>query len=359
MNNPDDYKSIIGKDDLILVTGAGGFIGCAVIRQLVSLGYRRIRGFVRSSRSAQKLRSLANDAKGIATVEVMEGNLLSQGDCTRAAQDVKVVLHLAAGRGEKSFPDAVLNSVVTTRNLIEALLSNGNLRRFVSVSSFAVYSGSKQVRIGQRVLNESWPVEPNPELRGEAYTFAKVKQDEIVAEYGSTANLPYVIVRPGHVYGRGNEAISARVGVGTFGIFLHLGGPNRIPFTYVENCADAIIRAGLTPGIDTEVFNVVDDDLPTSRQFLHLYKKNVKHFRSIYLPHMMSYLLCGLWERFSQRSQAQIPMVFNLRRWRAFWARTQYSNQKAKERLGWTPRVSMSDGLNQYFEACRERGANA
>ena len=58
-----------------------------------------------------------------------------------------------------------------------------------------------------------------------------------------------------------------------FGIFLHLGGSNPIPFTYVDNCADAIVLAGLTPGVDGEVFNVVDDNLPTSRQFLRLYKQ--------------------------------------------------------------------------------------
>ncbi len=51
-----------------------------------------------------------------------------------------VIFHLAAGTGEKSFPDAFLNSVVATRNLLEASLRFGSLRRFVLVSSFAVYS---------------------------------------------------------------------------------------------------------------------------------------------------------------------------------------------------------------------------
>src|SRR5438874_10347596 len=50
---------------------------------------------------------------------------------------------------------------------------------------------------------------------------------------------------------------------------------NTIPLTYVDNCADAIVLAGLKPGVDGEVFNVVDDDLPSSRRFLRLYKQNV------------------------------------------------------------------------------------
>ena len=131
-------------------------------------------------------------------------------------------------------------------------------------------------------------MEQSPALRGEAYCFAKVEQDEIVAEYGRKMGIPYTIVRPGQVYGPGNEGISGRVGIGTFGIFLHLGGSNRIPFTYVDNCADAIALAGLKKGTDGQIFNVVDDDLPSSRKFLRLYKQNVKNFPSVYIPHFMS-----------------------------------------------------------------------
>jgi nucleoside-diphosphate-sugar epimerase len=355
MIRSSEYDPIIASDGLILVTGAGGFIGIAVVEQLLRMGYRNLRCFVRSARSARRLAALAESNH--ASLEVLEGNLLSRDDCMRASRNVQVVLHLAAARGEKSFPDAVLNTVVTTRNLIEAAMTSNELKRFVSVSSFAVYSGEKKGR--RRVLDETWPLESRPELRGEAYTFAKVRQDELLMEYGARVQLPYVIVRPGHVFGRGNEAISARVGISPFGTFLHLGGPNRIPLTCVENCASAIVLAGLVPGIEGEAFNIVDNDLPTSRHFLHLYKKQVKRFRSIYLPHVVSYLLCWLWERNSIRSQGQIPLAFNRRRWNAFWRKTGYSNRKARERLGWVPQVAMSDGLSSYFEACRETHSHA
>ena len=85
--------------------------------------------------------------------------------------------------------------------------------------------------------------------------------------------------RPGAVYGPGKAGITGRVGVGTFGIFLHLGAGNPIPLSYVDNCAEAIVLAGLVKGLDGEVFNVVDDDLPSSRRFLRLYKEQVKPLR--------------------------------------------------------------------------------
>jgi nucleoside-diphosphate-sugar epimerase len=112
------------------------------------------------------------------------------------------------------------------------------------------------------------------------------------------------------------------------------------------------VLAGLVKGVDGEVFNVVDDDLRASRQFLRLYKKNAKHFKSIYVPHLISYALCYLWEKYSQWSEGQLPPVFNRRRWHTDWKKTHYSNDKLKPRLGWVPKVPTAEGLRRYIEAC-------
>ena len=117
--------------------------------------------------------------------------------------------------------------------------------------------------------------------------------------------------------------------------------------------ADAIALAGLKQGVDGEVFNVVDDDLPSSREFLYLYKKNVRKFASLYLPHFASYGLCYLWEKYSTWSQGQLPPAFTRKKWYAYWKKTRYSNQKLKSRLGWTPQVSMAEALRCHFESCR------
>jgi nucleoside-diphosphate-sugar epimerase len=341
------------RDDLLLVTGASGFIGRRVVERLLAMGFRNLRCLVRRT-GAGRLAALQAAVEG-ASVEIMNGNLLSREDCARAARGVAVIYHAAAGRGEKSVPDAFLNSVVTTRNLMEEALAGKTLKRFVNVSSFAVYSNAEKKG---KLLDENCPIEQHPVERGDAYCFAKVKQDEIVAEYGSRFGLPYVIVRPGYVYGPGNEGMTPRVGIGTFGIFLHLGGLNTIPITYVENCAEAIVLAGLVPGVDGQVFNVVDDDLPSSRSLLRQYKKNVQPFRSIYLPHAVSYSLCWAWERYVKWSDGQLPLSFNRRDWHATWKSTKYSNARIKERLGWTPRVPTSEGLSRHFEACRRKVSN-
>ena len=345
--------SIIAVDDPILVTGSTGFLGARVVANLLDRGFRTIRCFARHSSDVKELEALL--ARQRATgVEIIRGNLLSREDCERATAGVAVIYHLAAGTGEKSFPEAFMNSVLTTRNLLDTTLRHGALRRFVSISSFAVYTNRDTSR--KRLLDESCAVEERPALRGEAYCFAKVKQDELVVDYGRKHAIPYVLIRPGAVYGPGQNGISGRVGSGTFGIFLHLGGSNLVPLTYVDNCADAIVLAGIRRGVDGEVLNIVDDDLPTSREFLRLYKRHVKAFPSIPVPRVASYLLCSAWEKYSRWSEGQLPPVFNRRTWYAYWKGSDYTNEKAKRMLGWAPGVPTAEGLRRYFESCRTRG---
>ncbi len=348
---------IIRPEDPILVTGAAGFIGARVVESLLDHGFRKVRCFVRPSGDVGKLHAVMDRRGDGAAIEIVKGNLLSREDCLNATKDIAVVYHLAAGRGEKLVADAFMNSVVTTRNLLEACHRQGGAKRVVSVSSFSVYSNRHKPQ--GRLLDETCPIETQPELRGDAYTFAKVKQEEIVAELGRKWNIPYVIIRPGVVYGPGNEGIHGRVGLGTFGIFLHLGGSNTIPFTYVDNCAEAIVLAGVKKGVEGEVFNVVDDDLPSSRRFLRLYKRNVRRFRSIYVPHAISYLLCFLWEKYSDWSEGQLPPTYNRRIWHVAWKKTRYTNEKVKSRLGWIPKVSSADAFRRYWESCRQKARNA
>ena len=351
-----DDAFIISPSDPILVTGAAGFIGLRVLQSLIDQGFRNLVCFARPSGRIESIEQIGMDNPD-AQIKVVQGNLLSRQDCETACKSVALIIHLAAGTGEKSFPDAFMNSVVTTRNLLDASLQSGRLRRFVLISSFSVYTNREKPR--GRLLEESCPMEEHGELRGEAYCYAKYQQEKLLADYHKNFGIPYVVVRPGSVYGPKKQAIIGRVGIDTFGLFLHIGGPNPIPFTYVDNCADAIVLAGLVKGVDGEIFNVVDDDLPSSRQFLRAYKNNVRTFPSIYLPHAVSYLFCCLWEKYSRWSEGQLPLAFNRRRWHAYWKKTRYSNERLKARLGWKPKVSTAEGMQRLFESCRQVAKNA
>jgi nucleoside-diphosphate-sugar epimerase len=337
---------IVSPSEPVLVTGTAGFVGSRVVGSLLRLGFRDIRCFVRPGGDLALLKAVLHEYPEN-HCELFHGNLLSREDCARATEDIRVVYHLVAGRG-KSFPGCFQGSVITTRNLLDAVLQHKSLKRFVNVSSFAVYSNLRLKR--GAVLDECCPLEDNLEKRFDAYVYGKIKQDEIVLAYHQEQGIPFTIVRPGIVFGPGKKAIPGSVGMDTFGIFMRIGGSGRLPLTYVDNCADAIALAGLIPGVDGEVFNVVDDELPKSRTFLREYKKRVRPFRTIWIPYWITYYLCYLWERYSARSVGQLPPVFNRRTCSFSWKGNRYSNRKLKERLGWKCRVPMEDALARYFE---------
>ena len=216
----------------------------------------------------------------------------------------------------------------------------------MNVSSFAVYSNLSLKHNG--LLDETCPLETASQERFDAYGFGKLKQEEIVREYAKHYRLPCVTLRPGYVFGAGKQELNGRVGIKIFGPFIQVNGSNLLPLTYVDNCAEAIVLAGLTPGIDGEVFNIVDDDLLTARQFLKTYKV-ARRFRSVSVPYWVAYGACCAWEKYSKWSKGQLPPAFNRRRCVANWKSQRYSNEKLKTRLGWKPRVPMKQAMEAFL----------
>ncbi len=345
-----DY--IASTADLILVTGSNGFIGAKVVESLLENGYRHLRCFVRPSSRLDGLKNALSQFDGGKDVELVTGDLLSCKDCQRAAENVSIIYHLAAGM-EKSFAGAFMNSALTTRNLMDAFLEYGKPKRFVNVSSFAVYSNLGLKRGG--LLDETCPLEDAPQERFDAYGFGKLKQEEIVREYGCRYKLPYVILRPGYVFGPGKRELSGRVGINTFGLFIQVNGSNVLPLSFVDNCAEAIVLGGLKPGVEGEIFNVVDDELLSGRRFLKEYKKKVSGF-SVRIPYRLAYLLCLFWEKHCRWSKNQLPPAFNRRRCSAEWKGNRYSNQKLRERLGWKPRVPLNQAMEAFLAQFESNG---
>ncbi len=339
-----DY--IISRDKRILVTGCGGFIGAKVVEKLLEYGFANLRCFVRPSSYLGGLKDVLAKFDTGRNIELVTGDLLSRDDCQKAVEGVSIIYHLAAGM-EKSFAGAFMNSALATRNLTDAFLKVGKPKRFVNVSSFAVYSNLSLKP--NSLLDETCPLETAPQERFDAYGFGKLKQEEIVREYAIHYGLPCVTVRPGYVFGAGKQELNGRVGIKILGPFIQVNGSNLLPLTYVDNCAEAIVLAGLTPGIDGEVFNIVDDDLFTARQFLKTYKA-ARRFQSISVPYWVAYGACYAWEKYSKWSKGQLPPAFNRRRCAANWKSQRYSNEKLKTRLGWEPRVPMKQAMEIFLE---------
>lgn len=342
---------IIDFSDKILITGANGFIGSCLVKTLLEYGFCNLVCCVRPTSDLTELRRVINcypsDNTQIYTVDLLSGQ-----ECDRLAEGVHVIYHLAAAMRDTSFESSYINNIETTRNILNATIKAKSLQRFVNMSSLRVYSNTR-LKHGE-LLDETCDIESDLDNRADAYCAAKVKQEELVTEFCKRHELSYVTLRPGIVYGPGSKGIHRMVGrmrgKGKWGLFIHLGGSNVLPLSYVENCADAIVLAGIKEGVDGEIFNVVDDDLPTSRTFLKLYKQNVRRFKSIYIPYRIFYIFCYLWEKYSKLSKMRLPPTFNRKKCSAAWKGNQYSNAKLKILLGWKPKINFSEALKNYFE---------
>src|SRR5206468_3579509 len=75
---------------------------------------------------------------------------------------------------------------------------------------------------------------------------------------------------------------------------LMMGGRQRLPYTHVTNCARAVVLAGEVPGIEGQAFNVVDDELPTGRQLVKRYRREVGPVRKMAIPRWAIPPLSGL-----------------------------------------------------------------
>jgi nucleoside-diphosphate-sugar epimerase len=138
-----------------------------------------------------------------------------------------------------------------------------------------------------------------------------------------------------------------------------MGGGQQLPYTFVDNCAEAVALAGLASCDAGDAFNVIDDGLPTARELLKRYRREVGRLRGVTIPSAAIRPLSGLCQRYHERSGGLLPAVLTPYKSAAMWKPLHYSNAKVKAVLGWKPRVSFDDGLRRTFEGLRPRSGSA
>jgi nucleoside-diphosphate-sugar epimerase len=328
------------------VTGAGGFLGKRVVERLLAHGHGEIRGLLRNIAKGQGLLEIA-EAYPDAELELVSGNLKSSADCARVVKDVDIVIHLAAAM-KGGAADMFMDSVVGSRNLLDAIRLNPRTR-VVLVSSFGVYGTAESPR--NAVLDESFPLERHPEKR-DVYSYTKLRQEQLFWEYREKYNIDLVVCRPGVIYGPGGGHFSSRIGLNLFGLFLHIGGSNRLPLSYVDNCAEAIVTAALSPDSSGQAYNIHDDEIPTCRRYLREYKKNVRKVRSLYMPYLAVMAMSKCVEWYHAYSKGQLPAVFTRYKSKSAWGGNRFTNAKLRS-LGWTQLVSTAEGMRRTFASFR------
>jgi len=324
-------RSLAGKR--ILVTGATGFIGSALSHRLLEYGVH----VLALCRPPSKDTSLQEQG-----IELVEGDITDFPRIeTILSQDVNIIFHLAAWLRGSSPQEAMLTNVSATQHLAEAS-AHQSVERFIYVSSIAVYGLH-----GDRDVDESTKLR----LYGDLYGDSKILAENALQGVVEKTNLAKVIIRPGMVYGPGSPGWTRRMGIWAKSGRLPLidGGRGTAYPIYIENLVDLIVLSAVCPEAAGEAFNAVDDGPVTLAEFEGAYMKMVPTNHAIRLPGWVAALLAAVVDPFSPGLSYRY-VVSQIR------GRGLILNKKAKEQLGWRPRVDLAEGLRRSEEWLHSEG---
>ncbi len=224
-----------------LVTGASGFVGSNLIRTLLARGFR-VTALLRPSSKPWRLYDVLD------RIDVRNGTLDDPHSLASipAAEFNDLVFHAAAAGIRPGDDPATVEkaNIGGTANLLDRIESAGGCRRLVFISSCSVYGDAAGAT-------------ENAPLRGDTvYASTKIAGETMVKERG----IPSVILRLYTPYGP-YEA-SYRLVAGTIlaaqrgSDIACTAGSQRRDLIYIDDAVEAIIAAGLKPGIEGEVLNV-------------------------------------------------------------------------------------------------------
>lgn len=316
-------------DREVLVTGAGGFIGSHLTERLLKDG-ARVRALVYSDRegSTGYLRKAAETHGD--RLQLCFGNIRDAAFVSAVTRGMDTVFHLAAITSvvySYSNPDdTITTNVMGTLNVCNAA-RHESVRRLVHTSSAGVYGSA---------LNEAMIDEEHPVRAHNPYTASKLAADNIVESFHLSYDLPASTVRIFNVYG---PRVSRFLIIPTIinqllhGKALKLGDltPTR-NFTFVDDIVEAFIRSASS---DNAVGEVVNFGSPEALTIGQLAQK---------IGHIMG---------------AETHIVSDpdrLRPEKSEIQRVVADISKAREALGWEPRVSLEEGLQRTIAWVKEGG---
>ncbi|MGD8251790.1 MAG: NAD-dependent epimerase/dehydratase family protein [Desulfobacterales bacterium] len=317
----------------VLVTGGGGFLGSAVVRQFLKRGDR-----VRSlSRNLYPML----DAWG---VEQIQGDVGDLSAVQRAASGMDLVVHTAAKAGVWGPWEAYAQANVTgTENVIAACVSNG-IKRLVHTSSpSVVFDGSDMEGV-----DESIPLAPQFHA---AYPATKAKAETLVRN-ASSEDLGTICLRPHLIWGPGDNHLVPRI-LARGPRLAQIGdGKNKVDTVYIDNAAEAHLLAAdalaRSPALSGRVYFITNDQPIPLWEMVNRFLSAgglppVRRRMSAASARRIGSILEWIYRTF--RIPAEPPMTRFLAEELAtsHW----FDISAARSDLGYRPRVSVDEGLRR------------
>lgn len=311
---------------MILVTGATGFVGSALVARLVDDGVP-VRAAVR--------RDSAVGTFKVETVKVAD--LTADADWQAAVRGVDTVIH-AAARVHVMSDDAIdplmefrrINLHGTLRLAQQA--ADAGARRFVFVSTVKV--NGEATMPGEPFSADGVPAPMDP------YGISKMEAEQELRKLATQTGMEVVIVRPPLVYGPGVKAnFRALMRMVARRLPLPLGGirSNRRSMVALENLVDLLVTCVHHPAASNQTFLVSDDeDLSTTQLLQRMGQAMGKPARLLPVP--VSWLEGGA----AMLGRASIAQ--------RLCGSLQVDISKTKRTLGWVPPVTVDEGLRKAAE---------
>jgi nucleoside-diphosphate-sugar epimerase len=320
--------------ETVLVTGASGFIGSRLAARLVGEG-RRVRCLVRASSDTARLSALG--------VELVRGDLADVASLGDAVEGAGCVFHCAAMVSDWGTVREIARvNVAGTRGLLEAAAA-ASVERFVHVSTTDVYGHP-----GVRAVEESY----RPARFANWYAQTKLEAEAEVWRVHASGALRATILRPATVYGPGSREVIGEIAraIRARQMLLVAGGRANAGLCYVENLVDAALLASEHERAGGEAINVCDGLAVSWRRFVEDLATGLgapRPWLSLpYRPALALGLACEQGYRALRRATGvSSPALLSRQAVQVLGVDQDFSNRKARELLGWEPRVGYEDGL--------------
>lgn len=322
----------------ILITGATGSIGGTLARRWAKNGLRnagdvRLRALVRKPESPQA-RALAQ-----LEIELVIGDLAQPETFPAAVAGSDVIIHAATDTTLTNKKMAQAVSVDATRQLYKQAARSG-VKRFIFISSLAVYGGL------EGVLSES--VQPQP--WGEIYGDLKIAAERSLLDLSQKPDFPELtILRFPSVYGPNQARWTLEPLKQARQNRLMIPGTGQFPFAYLyeDSMIEAVTAAVISPHFG--IYNIIEGGA-TYLEFMRPYADMVGT-KVKFIPAPMLMIVAFLSEvKAALTGQHALVNRKVIRRMLNFKPGSSTPLDKARDELGWSPRLTLLEGMERIRE---------